>query len=280
MGVTESIFVDESIHDGLGFVVAALVVADSDVEDRVARALSDNGFLPGIDEFKSGAPMAANRRMRAVRETILDLAATRTRIAVLISSPTERSELGVEILRALGLLVRRNGLGQDGLRVVLDRGLFRSRAHAEVQIGKAILPIPVTIEPEQDSKRRLGLQVADAVAHTVAQILRQEVVAQRKTVTVGPESGYVDGTEVEIGWAFLMSLRYALFTRPQVYADRGEEIDPDRNPVVIGPNDDPVEIGQHPQLLGWGVFVSDRVDPEVGAAAQAVFERIWLGCIH
>jgi len=281
MEVTErTIFVDESIHDGLGFVVTALVVPQSGVEDRVASALRNNGFLPEVDEFKSGAPMGSDPRMQRVREAILDIAATETKIAVFISPAAERNELGSEILRTLALVERRNGLSQGGLRVVLDQGLFRSRAHAEAEIPKVTLPVAVVIEAEQDSKRRLGLQIADAVAHTVAQILRQELAAQKKTITIGLEHGYEDGTEVELGWVFLMSLRHAFFTRQLAYAHDGDKVDPERNPVVIGHDDDPAVFGQHPQLHGWGVFISDTMDPEVGRAAKALFEKIWLGCIH
>ncbi|MGD0014073.1 MAG: hypothetical protein ABSD56_06565 [Bryobacteraceae bacterium] len=274
------VFVDESIHDGLGFVVTAMVVAGPEIEAEVAKALEESGLVPGVDEFKSGAPMAADPRMRRARESILEIAATGTKIAILISPAADRHRLGQEVLRALETVARRNGLGCAGLCVVLDQGMFRSRALADAALASAQFEGDVAIEPEQDSRRRLGLQVADAVAHTVAQILRQELAQQKKTVTLGSESGYAGGTEVELGWVFLMHLRYAFFTRPLAYSHLGDAIDSGRNPIVIGPDDDPVEIGQHPDLLGWGVLLADTVEAQVKAAAEAVFTKIWLGCTH
>lgn len=40
-----------------------------------------------------------------------------------------------------------------------------------------------------------------------------------------------------------------------------------------------IDAWQHPEVLGWGVFVSDSVPKPVRAATEAAFSRLWLGCI-
>lgn len=269
-------FVDESVHQALGFAIAAFVVAGRDLEDEVAGVLQSNDLEPGRDEFKSGALMLANPKMQGVRGELLGLAATRTRIAVLISRAHPRETLVHDLVWACELMIRRNGLNPEGFDAFFDQGLLPVSARARMtQCLRG-----ARLHPDADSRIVLGIQVADAVAHTVAQVLREQLKETPKIVTIGEESGYENGTEVGLGWSLLMTLRYGFFVRPQVYPHLGDQIDADRDPVVLAPDDDPVEVGQHPDLLGWGVFIAETVRPEVRAAAGSVFEKLWLGCIH
>ena len=51
------VYVDECIHDRLGFTVTAFVFATSDLTESISR-LVDAGLIPKRDEFKSGEYMA------------------------------------------------------------------------------------------------------------------------------------------------------------------------------------------------------------------------------
>jgi len=53
-----------------------------------------------------------------------------------------------------------------------------------------------------------------------------------------------------------------------------------RNTNVMYVDDDPVPFGRHPDPLGWGVFISDRVHSHVGSKAKDAFKKLWLGCTH
>ena len=95
----------------------------------------------------------------------------------------------------------------------------------------------------------------------------------------GPNTGYPEGTQAPLGWSLLMNLRYALLTRPIVY--NGEPYFAKCDPVVLDPlNDDPVDFGQHPTLLGWGVQVAPESDGPLRRAVEEELGRIWLGCIR
>jgi len=90
----------------------------------------------------------------------------------------------------------------------------------------------------------------------------------------GPGTGYPKGTRAPIGWSLLMTLRYALMTRPMVYS--GARYLPATDPVVL----DPVIYGQNPILLGWGVQVAPEANESLRQGVEQALGRIWLGCIH
>jgi hypothetical protein len=76
-----------------------------------------------------------------------------------------------------------------------------------------------------------------------------------------------------------MALRYALLTRPLAYG--GEAYSAAADPVVLDPlHDDPVNYGQHPTLLGWGVQVAPEASDDLRRTVEQSLGRIWLGCIH
>jgi len=136
------------------------------------------------------------------------------------------------------------------------------------------------IHAEEDSVKCRGIQVADAVAHSFGQIVKSAVTGNEKTIDIGgPNTGYPAGTEAPLSWALLMNLRSAVLTRPIVYD--GGSYDSASDPVVIDPEyDDPVDFGQNPILLGWGVQVAPETSSELREAVEKRLGKIWLGCIH
>ncbi|MEE4359801.1 MAG: hypothetical protein V2I97_25245 [Desulfococcaceae bacterium] len=95
----------------------------------------------------------------------------------------------------------------------------------------------------------------------------------------GPDTGYPEGYEAPLGRFSLMTLREALFTRPVIY--NGEPYPAASDPVIIDPlNDDPVDFGIHPILLGWGIQVAPEADTKLRQAADKELGQLWLGCIH
>ena len=68
-------------------------------------------------------------------------------------------------------------------------------------------------------------------------------------------------------------------TRPMVYD--GGKYRAELDLVVLDPNyDDPVNYGQHPILLGWGVQVAPEASSALRQGVERALGRIWLGCIH
>ena len=259
--------------------MTAFIFARGRFSHAVARVLSAAGFVPRKDEFKASARMDSNPKMRAARRSLLALANTATRVSVFVG-PHERSTLGKHTLQALQSTVVRNGIRPSQLAVYFDREIFRSAKEAR-RLHRLFHGLrSCTIFPQEDSKLRLGIQVADVVAHSFGTIFKEHVTGKAKHVDVGgPGTGYAKGTVVPLGWELLMALRHSLLTRPMV--NNGESYRAATDPVVLDPQrDDPLNYGQHPILLGWGIQIAPEAPTELQQPIAKAVSRIWLGCIH
>lgn len=263
----------------MGVVVTAFVFAGSDFENAVTEVLREVGLNPPHDEFKSSARMDADERMRAARDGLMSMAGSRSKIAVFFG-PFHRPRLGRQSLQALQSVLVRNAIPASSLSVHFDQGIFPSAAEA-LRLRTLFHSLAGSeVMAEEDSQSCVGIQVADAVAHSFGQIIKAALTGNQKMVDIdGPDTGYPEGTEAPLGWSLLMSLRYSLLTRPIVYGS--EPYSAASDPVVLDPvNDDPVDFGKHPTLLGWGVQVAPEADASLRQAVEQELGRIWLGCIH
>ncbi len=272
-------FVDESIYDDLGIVVTAFIFADADLETHVTNALVDAGIDSPREEYKSSARMDTDLRMPAARNSLLDIAGRRSKIAVFFG-PFSRPRLGRQVLQAAQSVLLRNAIAPATLSIYFDQEIFPSQEETDRLQSLFRYLGPCKMLGVEDSRGRVGIQVADCVAHSFGQIIKAALTGKDKTIDIGgPNTGYPEGTEAPLGWALLMSLRYALLSRPIVY--NGEAYVAECDPVVLDPvNDDPVDFGQHPILLGWGVQIAPESGPELRQAVENELGRIWLGCIH
>ena len=272
-------YVDESIHDSCGFVATSFVFAEESFEKTVEKVLRHAGLSPPSQEFKSSARMDSNSNMQLARNGLLALAGSKAKVAVFFGA-FNRATLGKHTLQALQSVVVRNGINPAALSVYFDEEIFPSKKEALRLHGLFHFLSQCRIYPRESSRKRLGIQVADAVAHSFGRILKEELTGKQKLVDIGgPGTGYEEGTLAPLGWELLMTLRYGLMTRPMVQG--GESYDAAMDPVVLDPeNDDPVAYGQHPVLLGWGVQTTPEADDSLRQGVERAFGRIWLGCIH
>jgi hypothetical protein len=223
--------------------------------------------------------MDGNPHMRAAREGVLSLCGSTARVGVFIG-PYQRETLGKHTLQALQSVVVRNGIRPSRLDIYFDEGIFPSEREG-VRLHRLFGALRgARIHPRENSRLRLGIQVADVVAHSFGQILKEEMTGKQKLVDIGgPNTGYAPGQTAPLGWHLLMTLRHSLMTRPMV--QNGEAYGAAADPVVLDPeNDDPVLYGQNPILLGWGVQVAPEADDRMRAIVEHALGRIWLGCIH
>lgn len=277
-------YIDESIHSDNGFVVTSFVFASGRFDRAVAGVLKKNGFVPGKDEVKSTARMDRNPKMRAARDSLLALAGSKVHLAVYVGPIDSwrfgRAALAKHTLQALQSTLIRNSLRPSHLSLYFDRDLFASEKEAARLFELFHYLHPCHFYPKEDSRLRLGLQVADAVANSFAQILKEHVSGKPKMVEIGGRgTGYPKGTKAPLGWHLLMTLRRGLLTRPMI--NNGEPYDPCADPVILDPmRDDPAVYGQTPVLMGWGVQVAPEAHNDLKIAVQKVLGTIYLGCIH
>ena len=192
-------YVDESIHVTEGFIVTAFVFSRGRFSVEIASALRDSGLVPGKDEFRSSSRMDSSQSMRRARRNLLGLANTKARVAVYVGEANKKA-LGKNCLQALQSTMVRNDIRPSMLNVYFDRDIFASEKEA-IRL-KGLFPFlkPCRIFPQEDSRKRLGVQVADAVAGSFGQIIKESLAGNEKMVDIGgPNAGYAPGTMVPLG---------------------------------------------------------------------------------
>lgn len=275
------IFVDESIHENLGFIVSAFVCSKPEINDLISSNLVSANMRPGVDEFKSSYYMKGRPNLQALRDRLICLARTKCKIALLFSSSRNRSALGDATIAALNTIALRNGLYEYELSVFFDQNIVRSVKTGSKIAEQVGIPSSVNLYFNQDSRRILGIQIADAVASLSGQILRERVSGMRKSVHIGgPDTGYEEGVMADLGWSLLMDLRYSFFVQQVILGDRMDYEDSERNPLIVSTEDELIEKSMNPQLYGWGVFISSDLNPKIRAVVESMFKNLWLGCIH
>jgi len=242
------IYIDESIHERANFIVLAAVSAPPD-EIRIATAaLSECGFVPGRDEFKSSMKMNGNSDAQALREHFREIIG-RCKIAIGICAVNERHLL-MSLAASIGKAIASQNPTENGI-IHLDQGIKSQSIN---------LPIGYRLKADCDSKTIIGIQLADCCAHFIATILLDELGVARKMIPARRVYPGNDG-DLALAWELWASIRYAL---------AGSE--------PTGALDDD---GFHePLLKPFGLVFSDGCDPSVVEAAQRRFGSVWVGCIH
>lgn len=258
-------YFDESKHPTRGgFIAGAFVATPDDITPAVAAALRAEGLTPGADEFKSSANMRAHPEQARLRQQLQGVLHDRATIALVILPHDALPALGAEALEGLGkLLARHESLQGRDHRVYFDEQVFPSHAAAEREVRSARLPASVELLVEQDSRKVLGLQLADLTAHACATLLLSQLGHVRKSVKAGPNSGYDPDLDIDLAFELWARLRWKFFCGPMPRADEMES-----------------QLDFKVPVLDYGVFVSARCPPALRQAAEACFGEMYLGCIH
>ena len=263
-------FFDESIHQQRGgFILGIWIYSDICVQDKVSAALEQNGFQPGVDEFKSGDHVGRNPRLASLRHDLGELLFGNCRAGVVVAPSEQRAELGAEALRALGHFTRANLLENGDHRIFMDQGLFPNSRRAEEIYATLSLPSNWVRSFEQDSRLIGGLQVADLAAHTCSVMLLEELGVTRKLVRAGENSGYEPDLLFELGSEMWTRMRYSFFGYQAAFnewQDAGGSIDDAGVPVL--------------DVSRYALHISDRCPPSLQKAARSRFGMNYLGCIH
>lgn len=251
-------FVDESIHDRGGFILASIIYCPTSPRAPVCDALRAVGMQPGVDEYRSGRIKRGDTVQAELRERLLSIVG-QCRIAVAVVPRDLRPALGQELLGATAFVIRENQLSADGLEVYFDEGIFSSPRGSAIASASS-LPPGIRFYPASDSKKVVGLQLADLVAHSSSTMLLETLGLVNKTVKAGEDSGYDPELDLSIGFELWAGLRYSFFRRPR-----------------SGQNGDT----QDPFFDGTcGLYVSAACDKRLSAACLRRFGTCYVGCIH
>jgi hypothetical protein len=272
-------YIDDSKHPDLGFATLSFVFSSEPLDDVVERAIVAAGLKPGVDEFKSGVRTVGNAPQQALREALVDIVCTHTRVGVLATGWPTFYPVGRVLLQSLQSIIIRNGILASGLHIYVDLGIFKSEVEAERLKTHFGYLWPCSIHTTEVSHLRGGIQVADLIAHTFAQAVKEAISGRPKFYDVGgPTTGWPEGTQISLSEFLLHAIRLCVLARPIV--TEGEAFDPATDPFILAHDDDPTRYGLQPEVLGWGVQLAPDAVPSLRLAVQDALGTIWRGCLH
>lgn len=243
------IFVDESIQQDLGYICLGFAYCEQTPDEAVNSALLQAGLTPTLDEYKSGARMVHAQGLHDLRDSINRIVLERCMLGLYIGSVSERPNLLASVVATADQIVQRNLLPQPQV-VFVDEGILGP-----------VMPAATTIlKTNCNSKLIAGIQLADFVAYHCSYLLKCAVTGKQKKVLIDSEPHPLGGKEVDLDWIVRTDLRRKFFVEY-------------RNTDEIEGDD------WFFKLAGYGAFFSDKLPPEVKAAAEETFDSMYFGCV-
>ena len=256
-------YFDESVHPKCRFILGAFAYSEDSLDGPVSDALRQSGLTPGVDEFKSGAHMDDNPRQVLTRSFLKSVFCKHCRIGIVVAPDSPRLLIGQEALHGLNKILATASFHSSSHEVFFDQGIFASAGAGQREAEITCNGHPCSFHFEQDSRKILGLQVADLVAHTCATMLLAQLGLVKKTVKAGPNSGYDPDADMPLEFELWAGLRYNFFaTGPPPYDSWKSQLD------------------FKVDVESKGLHVSSSCDESVKNAALSRFGSMYLGCIH
>jgi len=207
--------------------------------------------------------MATNPKLVHARDLLKSVVAKHCGIGVVIAPDAPRHALGEEAPCGLNKILSTISFRSKSHNVFFDQGIFSSRSAGELSVRKVALAQPCHFHFEQDSKRILGIQIADLIAHMCAAMLLGQLGLVNKTVKAGDNSEYDPNLEVELVFELWATLRYRFFAAPPP-------------PVDTWKSQEDYQI----DVESRGLQVAGHCEQKLKDAATLRFGSMYLGCIH
>lgn len=243
------IFVDESIQQDLGYICLGFAYCEQAPDEAVNSALLQAGLTPALDEYKSGSRMAKAEGLHDLRDSIYRIVLENCMLGLYIGSVSERPNLLASVVATADQIIQRNSLSQPQV-VFVDEGI----------LGSAIPTATTILTTNCNSKLISGIQLADFVAYHCSYLLKCSLTGKQKKVLIDSDPHPLGGKEVDLDWIVRTDLRRKFFVEY-------------RNTDEIEGDD------WFFKLAGYGAFFSDKLPPEVKAAAEETFDSMYLGCV-
>lgn len=198
--------------------------------------------------------------LQKLRSALKTYIGRRCKIAVCVVDGDKR--LGPAALKLLDRALAHPYLARSQHQVFFDEGLFPSIKAAANLVQDNEKLESCEFHFEQDSRRVLGIQLADIVAHTCSTMLLEALGhISKKIVVNAPDDSTYHGLEIELGFEMWAGIRYAFLSQNKSQ-----------------PKDD-FNLA-HVDVYPWGLFIDDSVLENVASAAMKRFGENYLGCIH
>jgi hypothetical protein len=246
-----NIYLDETVHDQHGFLILAYVICPSDPQADLAHVLASHM----AKEFHALEKMCGNEKAQKLRCKIRSYVNRNCRWGVFVLPSEARWTLSDELPAFFSQLVGTCS-STDAVSVYMDEGVVKQGDLRPLREVTGIEQLSLCKSHEVN-----GIQLADLVAALCGVRLREEISQNPKRLQYGQESGFDPPIEAELGYELWASLRYSMH----------------RASVPFG--EDMPEMAEF-LTNGYGLFVSDKCSLKLRDAAEKLFGRVYLGCIH
>ena len=254
-------YIDESVHDEAGFIIAACVYSDKDLNDSIMDIITFHGFNPNDFEYKSSTNYSKEPEKAKVRGKLKEIMVNYCKLGIVVVPRTSRKLLGYECIKAIMQFLNFNRTIKSPLIIYFDQGMFTSIKETSAFI-ESLNFTDCVFHLEQDSRKIRGIQLADLSAHITSIQLKETLGFVTKKIKAGENSGYDPDLEIELGFEMFATLRYSLFN----------EGSKDYQDVPVGDNTFKVE--------PYGLYVSTLCDNILAEKVRQTFSYVYLGCIH
>jgi hypothetical protein len=256
-------FIDESIHSEAGFIIAACVYTDADINSSISEIIKFHGFPTNSFEFKSSVNFSKEPKKAKVREDLKDILYSHCKLGIVVLPSSKRDELGFESIKALKQFIDNNECIIKPVSIYFDQGFFKSINKANLLINKLKFS-NCSFFLEQNSQVIKGIQLADLAAHISSIQLKDAFGLITKKVKP-IESLFYESAEINLGFEMWAILRYNFFN---------ENYKPfEENPL------DGIEYSTF-KVEPYGLYISEYCDFRLTKTAREKFGKIYLGCIH
>lgn len=244
------IFVDESIQQDLGYICVGFAYCEDLPDKLIQQAITQAGLIPGVDEYKSGYRMEGSSAREALRNSIHQVVFQNCKLGVYIAAIEDRPKLCTLVAEVANQLVRVNELDRPQT-VFVDEGI----------LGKTQSSEYIRIEVNCDSRKVLGIQLADFVAYHCSYLLKCAISGATKKIRMAHDELHpLAGEEVGLDWILRTNFRRHFFVEPRNVED------------ITG--DD-----WFFKLAGYGAFFSSSLSQTVRVAAEETFDSMYFGCV-
>ncbi len=244
------LFVDESIQKDLGYICVGFAYCEDYPDIRIQDAILNAGFNPEVDEYKSGYRMEGSIARKTLRDSISEIVLEKCKLGVYIADISERSMLRSSVAKIASQLVEINKLDSPQL-VFIDEGID----------GKTQPSDEILLKVNCDSRKILGIQLADFIAYHCSYLLKCSILGNSKKIYISDDSPHpLIGEEIELDWLIRTDFRRHFFVEP-------------RNIDEITGDD------WFFKLSGYGAFYSTRLSETVKVAAEQTFDSMYFGCV-
>jgi hypothetical protein len=207
--------------------------------------------------------MVDNPEQLVARSSLKSIVHDHCRIGVVVAPHEPRHLIGNEALLGLKKILATASFRSTSHEVFFDRGIFASAGAGQREAETTCNGRPCSFHFEQDSRKILGLQVADLIAHTCATMLLAQLGLVKKTVKAGPNSGYDPDADVPLEFELWAGLRWNFFATGPPPVDTWTS-----------------QLDFKIDVESKGLHVSSRCDESIKKAALATFGSMYVGCIH